>query len=143
MPKIKNLSDGVQMISFNGETEMNDAMDFMRAQADAQKQENQRMKDGFKNLLALTGIDPEKRTFSMVIGANYETPEIKETNSGANYVLEQVGGYVEMFGDVGTHTVYVNEEGAINGMPLNVTASRILGYKLYGPAVFWPIGWDR
>ena len=50
-------------------------------------------------------------------------------------VQEHVGGYVERVACQGDRILLVNEEGLINGSPVNTTASVLAGQPIYGNVV--------
>jgi hypothetical protein len=50
-------------------------------------------------------------------------------------VQEYVGGYVERVRCEGDRWLLVNEEGVINGSPVNTTASVLVGGPIYGNVV--------
>lgn len=46
-------------------------------------------------------------------------------NKGLGSLQEAVGGYVEAVGCGDTHAAYLNEEGKLIGLPVNVVATRV------------------
>ena len=74
------------------------------------------------------------------IGADGKCKNVLPKN-GVTYTLKElqkyVGGYIEIVPTQAQRIVFVvNEEGRINGLPLNNTASEIAGMELYGNVLF-------
>ena len=64
-----------------------------------------------------------------------ETIEVKPKN-GTDFSLEElqgfVGGYIEIIGHGKDGLMVVNEEGKLDGLPLNTTASLMAGQTIVG-----------
>lgn len=55
---------------------------------------------------------------------------------GLKDMQDVVGGYIECVSEPGDNfDIYVNEEGILQGLPLNVLASMISGRRLLGPVL--------
>lgn len=69
------------------------------------------------------------------IKTNGETIDVQPKN-GTDYSLEElqgfVGGYIEIIGHGKDGLMVVNEEGKLDGLPLNTTASLMAGQTIVG-----------
>jgi hypothetical protein len=80
----------------------------------------------------------------LACGKGYEF--LPDSNQGTVYSLKQlqeaVGGYIEVLPVHGQPNMIavVNEEGRLRDLPVNPTASRIVGYEVVGDVAIIPRG---
>jgi len=72
----------------------------------------------------------------------YIQPEGSEGRPTLRQLQDAVGGYIEAvpLADWPHRYMYVNEEGLIHGLPLNLIASKFAGQPIMGPAILMPEG---